>query len=348
MKLQVDISTFQRSQLCSSVDPPPVRGAKRWQRHLLSAVDLGCEDKKPTAIADSRRGRPKNSVRTIRRSALCQLPRISCSRNYHFRLMRGYVCVGMLRRFDSSSEKSELPIDITLPISTSGPILLNRRSESEIEAQWRRDSNQPAHLPLTYLTSATTSASDPESGSDSDILNRLQLRFRQNHLRNISAVFIETLPAEDRLRRLRPAQKVYQVPYILVHSGRIPQPTPFKMPKRSKTAQRSSNGDTDQQQSSEGTTTEASSATTTTTTTRNHHDRGATPTARRPPTRLQKTQRNTTSTYRRAGSVAPTDSADARRPSEKESTCNSRKRTHRIAKPKKSSCAHRYNSQQHV
>ncbi|GBP59039.1 hypothetical protein EVAR_15042_1 [Eumeta japonica] len=40
------------------------------------------------------------------------------------------------------------------------------------------------------------------------------------------------------------------------------------MPKtRSKTAQRSSNGDTDQQQSSEGTTTEASSATTTTTTT---------------------------------------------------------------------------------
>ncbi|GBP69849.1 hypothetical protein EVAR_89353_1 [Eumeta japonica] len=39
------------------------------------------------------------------------------------------------------------------------------------------------------------------------------------------------------------------------------------MPKtRSKTAQRSSNGDTDQQQSSEGTTTEASSATTTTTT----------------------------------------------------------------------------------
>ncbi|GBP90982.1 hypothetical protein EVAR_90631_1 [Eumeta japonica] len=56
-------------------------------------------------------------------------------------------------------------------------------------------------------------------------------------------------------------------PNILVHSSRIPQPTPFKMPKtRSKTAQRSSNGDTDQQQSSEGTTTEASSATTTTTT----------------------------------------------------------------------------------
>ncbi|GBP82984.1 hypothetical protein EVAR_39673_1 [Eumeta japonica] len=83
-----------------------------------------------------------------------------------------------------------------------------------------------------------------------------------------TTVFIETLPAEDHHRRLRPAHKVYQVPYILVHSSRIPQPTPFKMPKtRSKTAQRSSNGDTDQQQSSEGTTTEASSATTTTTTT---------------------------------------------------------------------------------
>ncbi|GBP75264.1 hypothetical protein EVAR_47300_1 [Eumeta japonica] len=80
-------------------------------------------------------------------------------------------------------------------------------------------------------------------------------------------VFIETLPAEDHHRRLRPAHKVYRVPYIF---------GPFEPYSATDAVQDAQNkiedsatelnGDTDQQQSSEGTTTEASSATTTTTT----------------------------------------------------------------------------------
>ena len=35
--------------------------------------------------------------------------------------------VGMLRSFDSDSERSELPIDSTPPTPTSAPIILNRR-----------------------------------------------------------------------------------------------------------------------------------------------------------------------------------------------------------------------------
>ncbi|GBP69534.1 hypothetical protein EVAR_88435_1 [Eumeta japonica] len=115
------------------------------------------------------------------------------------------------------------------------------------------------------------------------------------------------------------------------------------MPKRSKTAQRSSNGDTDQQQSSKD------------------HQRHQPPPPLRPTTTTTEgsTDATTTDVYRKTGKhhkhtdepvpVAPTDSADAR-PSEKGSqhANSTRKRTHRIEKPKKSSCAHRYSSQQRL
>ncbi|GBP02051.1 hypothetical protein EVAR_88439_1 [Eumeta japonica] len=106
------------------------------------------------------------------------------------------------------------------------------------------------------------------------------------------------------------------------------------MPKtRSKTAQRSSNGDTDQQQSSEGTTTEASSATTTTTTTT------ATTTTEGNTDRTTTTDTSTentakhhkhiqTSRFRSHQQTLRTPTTVGKR----KSTCNSRKRTHRIAK----------------
>ncbi|GBP74858.1 hypothetical protein EVAR_99683_1 [Eumeta japonica] len=106
------------------------------------------------------------------------------------------------------------------------------------------------------------------------------------------------------------------------------------MPKtRSKTAQRSSNGDTDQQQSSEGTTTEASSATTTTTTATTTTEGNTDRTTTTDTSTEKQSETPQAHTDDEPVPVAPTDSADAPRPSEKrKSTCNSRKRTHRIAK----------------
>ncbi|GBP55613.1 hypothetical protein EVAR_35848_1 [Eumeta japonica] len=136
------------------------------------------------------------------------------------------------------------------------------------------------------------------------------------------------------------AQSVPGPVHFLVHSSRIPQPTPFKMPKtRSKTAQRSSNGDTDQQQSSEGTTTEASSATTTTTTatttTEGNTDRTTTTDTSTENRAKHHKHIQTTSRFRSHQQTLRTPTTVGKR----KSTCNSRKRTHRIAK-KKSSCAH--------
>ncbi|GBP51142.1 hypothetical protein EVAR_33893_1 [Eumeta japonica] len=91
------------------------------------------------------------------------------------------------------------------------------------------------------------------------------------------------------------------------------------MPKtRSKTAQRSSNGDTDQQQSSEGTTTEASSATTTTTTTTaTTTTEGNTDRTTTTDTSTEKHSETPQAHTDEPVPVAPTDSADAPRPSEK-------------------------------
>ncbi|GBP93588.1 hypothetical protein EVAR_98432_1 [Eumeta japonica] len=106
---------------------------------------------------------------------------------------------------------------------------------------------------------------------------------------------------------------------------------------RSKTAQQSSNGDTDQQQSSAGTT-EGSSATTTTTTTTTTTE-GNTDCTTTTDTSTEKQSETPQAQTDEPVPVAPTDSADAPRPSEKrKSTCNSRKsnskRVHRIAKAK--------------
>ncbi|GBP70901.1 hypothetical protein EVAR_48866_1 [Eumeta japonica] len=84
----------------------------------------------------------------------------------------------MLQRFDSGSEKSELPIDITSPISLFVPTLFNRRLESEIEAQRQRRrwsagaheqiyvcrAGNPLSIPACLLLSRGKRASEP-SGS---------------------------------------------------------------------------------------------------------------------------------------------------------------------------------------
>ncbi|GBP93415.1 hypothetical protein EVAR_50307_1, partial [Eumeta japonica] len=147
-------------------------------------------------------------------------------------------------------------------------------------------------------------------------------------------VFIETLPAEDHIDGCEPAHKVYQVPYIF---------GPFEPYSATDAVQ-------DAQNKIEDSATELQRRHRSTNPAKGPPQRHlqpppplrprpqpprprATPTARRPPTRLQK---NTAKHHKHIDEPVPVAPTDSGRPTvgKRKSTCNSRKRTHRIAKAK--------------